>query len=326
MKDIGNSRATPIIIPHTNYTYGHMLKDLDMLMDRYPGHFRVDTVARTLDQRKIVDVLLGNTEAYAQIVIQSTIHGREHMNTLLVMAQLEDVLINYDSTSYKGIPYRKLFEQVCFHILPMTNPDGVTLSQMGVKSIRNSRLRQHLYKCYRSDQRSRRTDEKETTYWSHFKANTRGVDLNRNFDSGWEQYQDAPHPSFAGCKGSTPESEIETKAILSVVVRNHATCVISYHSAGDLIYWDYGSKGSVRAGNKKLARLVSNVTGYPMESTLQNQMDAAGCSDYFTLKKGIPALTIENGSGTCPLPIEEFPEIWRRNQHLWPALARFYMP
>lgn len=52
--------------------------------------------------------------------------------------------------------------------------------------------------------------------------------------------------------------------------------------------------------------------------------DAAGCSDYFVLKLGIVAVTIENGGSQCPMPVEEYQPMYQRNQNLWPALAEMY--
>lgn len=306
------------------YTYGTMIRDLNFLKNKYFVLFGIRELAQTADQRSILDVVLGNPEADTQIIIQSAIHGREYLNTLLAMKQLEHILEQYSTAAYKGIPYAKLLEQICFHILPMTNPDGVTISQRGVHGIRSEDLRKELKACYHNDLMQGYTQANENTYWSRFKANARGVDLNRNFDAGWEAFQGSNMPSFERYKGAAPASEIETRAILELAERNNAICVISYHSAGDLIYWDYGSKGSVYEKDRELAKLAAGVTGYPMEPTWQNETDAAGCSDYFVLKKGIAAITIENGAGTCPLSIDKFAAIWNANYRLWPALAAFY--
>ncbi len=67
--------------------------------------------------------------------------------------------------------------------------------------------------------------------------------------------------------------------------------------------------------DQRLASLVSGVTGYEMHSTIQDATDAAGCSDYFVLKLGIPAVTIENGGSQCPMPVEEYQPMYQRNQN-----------
>ena len=95
-----------------------------------------------------------------------------------------------------------------------------------------------------------------------------------------------------------------------------------YEEIPSWIMQGYGTM--VMEADQQLASLVSGVTGYEMHSTVQDSTDAAGCSDYFVLKLGIPAVTIENGGSQCPMPIEEYQPMYQRNQNLWPALAEMY--
>lgn len=157
-----------------------------------------------------------------------------------------------------------------------------------------------------------------------WKANAEGVDLNRNFDAGWDTYIGASGPSTECYKGTAPASEPEAQAVLSVAQNYDLDCCIAYHSYGNLIYWNYGSQDTVLDADQRLAQCVSDVTGYEMHSTVQDSTDAAGCSDYFVLNLGIPAVTIENGGSECPMPIEEYQPMYQRNQDLWAAVACLY--
>lgn len=148
------------------------------------------------------------------------------------------------------------------------------------------------------------------------------MDINRNFDAGWEEYEGAAEPSSEGFKGAFPGSEPETRAILNIAEKWHIDCSVAYHSSGNVVYWDFGSEGAIREADRRLAEAVSRITGYPMEATVENGADAAGCSDYFVKKCGIPAVTIETGSAQCPLPTWEFEPVCRQNRDLWPELAR----
>lgn len=313
-----------VSVENALYTYEQMVEDLELLKDRYPGRLSVWEAGRSADGRKIMGGVLGNTDSPNHILIQASIHGREYMNTLLVMKQLEEVLKNYENGSYYGRSYESLFNDVCFHILPMTNPDGVTISQSGPEGIRDSSLREQLENCYQNDLTNGEGIGSREEYWKRWKSNARGVDLNRNFDSGWEEFQGVSYPSADHYKGEMPESEPEVQAILNVADRYPMICTISYHSSGEVIYWDYGSDGEILEADRNLADLVSDITGYSKESSVQSAQDAAGCSDYFVLERGIPSVTIENGSGQCPLSIEEFDFIWNANSQLWPALAEKY--
>ena len=294
-----------------NYTYEQMMEDLEEMSAAYPSLITVNICGTSLDGRAIPEVIIGNRESPKHIFIQASIHAREHINTLLAMAQIEQLLVHHADGVYVDASYDELLSQVCFHILPMSNPDGVTISQMGIDGIRDEGLKEILRGCYQNDLDNGRTSSDIDTYWRKWKANARGVDLNRNFDAGWETYEGVSYPSSDHYKGDAPVSEPETQAIVNAV-----------HACG--IYWDYGSNGEVYEADAMLANIAQAITGYSAVSSVQSSQDAAGCSDYFVLKEGIPSVTIENGYSDCPIGIEEFPSIWNSNVELLPALAMNY--
>jgi predicted deacylase len=73
--------------------------------------------------------------------------------------------------------------------------------------------------------------------WGHehfTRQNARGVDLNRNFDSGWEELavpQDVVTPWDYNYKGARPASERETQIIQGIIDRHRPICVIDFHTA-----------------------------------------------------------------------------------------------
>ena len=164
----------------------------------------------------------------------------------------------------------------------------------------------------------------EEQYWRRWKANARGVDVNRNFDSGWDSYSGHGAPSTERYKGEAPGSEAESRIILALEKEYPVAACISYHSAGGTVYWDYGSSGDIYDRDKELVNIVTMLTGYSASSSVVTSQDAAGCSDYFVLELEIPAVTIETGSGSCPLPAGDLEELWEENCLVWPSLANRY--
>ncbi len=73
--------------------------------------------------------------------------------------------------------------------------------------------------------------------WGHdhfTRQNARGVDLNRNFDAGWEELpapQDVAMPWDYNYKGARPASERETQVIQGIVDRHHPIGLIDFHTA-----------------------------------------------------------------------------------------------
>ena len=303
------------------YTYEQMVKDLETMELCFPGKIQVKELGVTADGRSIKEAVLGDEKAERHLMIQASIHGREYMNTQVAMRQLELFLRNYESGSYRNMTYEELLQGLCVHVIPMANPDGVTISQYGIEGIHDEECRQILEQCREADGADSR-DSRD--YWKNWKANARGVDLNRNFDVGWQEFQGSLHPSSERYKGDVPASEAETQAILSIPERYPVVGCIAYHSSGSLVYWDYGSQGQVYLEDQKLAQTVSEITGYEAHSTVSDGTDAAGCSDYFVLKLGIAAVTVENGTGVCPLDSEEFPVIMERNEKLLPGYLWMY--
>ena len=84
--------------------------------------------------------------------------------------------------------------------------------------------------------------------FEHFtRQNARGVDLNRNFDCGWEKLidnQDVPMPWDYNYKGPKPASERETQVIQSIIDRHLPLCVIDFHTADYILLHPY--KGDLK--------------------------------------------------------------------------------
>ena len=310
------------------YTYEDVAKDLYFLTVRYPDLVKVRVCGESVDKRAIYEVVLGNEACDNHIEIHYAMHSREYINTLLAMRQIEEYLKNAaGGGTYNGASIRDLFSNVCIHLLPMANPDGEMVSMGGLDTLRLESSRGVVHWCWESDTLLGRTSADLDTYLRTFKANAHGTDLNKNFDVGWEGYSDGvPVPSTDCYKGPHAASEPETQAILKVAQDNPTRCVIAYHSAGCVIYWNYEVEDELLLNaDRNLAAGLAEVTGYPTAiSTKYDSHLAGGCSDYFMWTAGIPAVTIETGQGTCPLTIYEFPAIWESNKNVLYKLAEMY--
>lgn len=62
------------------------------------------------------------------------------------MAQIEYYLKNYYRSISGTVPVN-VFEKIAVHYVSMANPDGVTISQYGIRAIRKASLRKTLRKC-----------------------------------------------------------------------------------------------------------------------------------------------------------------------------------
>lgn len=303
---------------HQKYTYNEMKEDIQALSKKYGEILSYKSLGKSWDNRNIYQLTLGNPNAEKVVVVQASIHAREYMTTQLVMKQIEFYCANYYTGTYKGNYYSELFDRVCFRIVPMSNPDGVTISQYGARAIRNTSLRNKLKTICKVFGRGRQS------YYTTWKANARGVDLNRNFDARWDILATSVHSaSGSGFKGSSAVSEKESKILVELANREKPTAVISYHAMGRILYWNFGQTGSAR--NKELALLskIRSETGYrPVVSYSKYQ--SAGYGDWIAIKKKLPTVTIEIGSVSCPLPQSQFSSVWKQNRQVLAATAELY--
>lgn len=187
------------------YSYESLCEDMALLTAGHEDIMSYESRGITSQGRNIWLIKLGNLNAEKKILITASIHAREYMSSQLVMRMLEEFVLNFDVPNSDGVTYRQYFANTCFYILPMVNPDGVTISQNGIKSI---------------------------------KANANGVDLNRNFPLGFGSGpRVASSPGLAYYPGTSPLSEPETQAMAVLLNENVFCAGINYHSMGNIIYY-----------------------------------------------------------------------------------------
>ena len=287
------------------YTYAEMEKDLLQLKNSYAEvPITVESLTRTFDGRQVYHVVVGESGASKNILITGAIHGREYITAQLVMRQILDLCNRYSD-------YMQMNDSVAFHFVPMINPDGVTISQMQLDGINHRLTRQTIYQVYQND-----SAVELDSYLIQWKANARGVDLNRNFDALWDEYTSGPQKASTDCyKGTAPHCEPESRALVDLTEKMDFDATISYHTQGEVIYWYFGQEGTLLDKSEKLANLASQCTGYPTYANYKS-LDPAGYKDWAIQKKGIPSLTIEVGHGSNPVPHDQMESIWKQNKNL----------
>lgn len=296
------------LTPH-QYKYEDLEYDISELKKLCGEEIRVDELCNTIDGRKVYDIVIGDLLAENQILVFGAMHAREYITSQIVMKQLcgcIDALNGYGG-EYEEIPVKELLKDVTIHFIPMSNPDGVTISQLGLDGILNDTVKSNILSMSSGD-------------YEQWKANANGVDLNRNFDAGWDEFTGSEAPSSDRYKGAFPGSEPEAAALIKLTQDYNIKRTISYHTCGALIYWYYKQEGTVLEQSRRFMQRISDETGYPPDSDY-TAVDAAGYKDWAVYKMGIPSVTIEVGNESGygivnPVPIENFDAIWDRNKNV----------
>ena len=216
-------------------------------------------------------------------LVQGAVHAREWITAALVLKQIA-----------RGVSHGSAW------FVPMVNPDGCILSLDGLSSVPREEDRRFLLSV-----------NGESEDFSLFKANARAVDLNVNFAARWGRGKTnrfAPSPS--SYVGERPFSEPESCALARFTKQICPDYTLSYHTQGEEIYWAFHQPLLRRMRDKRLARYLSRLTGYPLCSC---KGSVGGYKDWCIERLHIPAFTVEVGSGKHPLGMDCLPEISARN-------------
>ena len=293
------------------YSYAQMKEDIQELYQRYPNMVtsRV-SIGNTMWNEQIPAVCIGNYNASKALLIDGGIHGREYMSTLLIMEQME-YLLEHQNTVYGGRTIGSMLNECCIWFVPMINPDGVRISQTGLNGLSDTQKSNLI------------SMNGGSTYFDRWKANGFGVDLNRNFESGWVKQGS---PSSALYSGTSANSESETQAMVNFVRRHtNIKASINYHTTGNCIYWHYGQTGQTKSRDKAIAQKLSSITGYYLRDENYTGK-GGGFMDWMIDSCNLPSFTLELGNGniSAPQAIQYFPAIWSANRDV-PAMMLLYI-
>ncbi|WLD87337.1 M14 family zinc carboxypeptidase [Stomatobaculum sp. F0698] len=300
------------------YTYGEFQRDMVVLQKNAGAALRVDEIGQTVDGNRLYDFRVGNPAAERHLLVFGGIHAREYITAQLVMRQLVQLLSDQSANgSYENMAVRELLSNTEIHFIPMANPDGIGISQLGIEGLRTEAVRETVRQIASKDGKAL-----TEAYLRQWKSNANGVDLNRNFDALWESYNDhLGHASADHYKGTAPECELESKALADLTRQFQFDATLSYHTQGEVIYWNFGQEGELKDMSLLLANRVSELTGYRLDGNFQ-ALDTAGYKDWAISKMGIPSLTIEAGHGGNPVDPAQMDAIWRENRNVVPMTLK----
>lgn len=276
---------------------------LEKILSKNIAHSKIEIIGESVLKRPIYAVKFDFGEKNT-VIIQGSIHAREHITTSLIVNQIFETSNNFEK--YKALKVPNIV------FVPMVNPDGVELSIKGLKSVKNRNKRKFLL-----DINGKNKD------FSLFKANINGVDLNTNFDAKWGSgKENLFFPSSHGFVGQSPMSEPCTKALALLTMKTKPIFTISYHCKGEELYYDFYNKKENIERDKKIAKILAKSLRYKIKST-QNE-SSGGYKDWCILKFNIPAVTIEVGSDKLchPLHESELDRIYRRNKNVIKLLSK----
>lgn len=258
---------------------------------------KITTCGKSLLNKEIYAFVIG--EGKRNIVYVGGTHGLEWLASLLLLKFTENLALAYENQgALAGFNIKDILENRKLIIIPELNPDGIEIAIKGATAC--GRYRGENFEICKGD-------------FSCWSANARGVDINHNFNADWytlreaekEAGIDSPSPRRYG--GLFPESEPETAAITRLCRRIPLEMLVTFHSQGEEIYYEYGKNTPKKSLH--IAKIFSALTDYTLVKN-EGLASSGGLKDWFIEEFKKPAFTIEIGKGENPLPIEDVDGIY----------------
>lgn len=303
------------------YSYEEMKNDISQLSEKYEA-FSSSVIGKSEDGRNIFKVSVGN--APKKILLSGGVSGTDYTTSQLLM-KLAEYYSHYIGSGYfSGYKYSDLIQNVSLDIIPMLNPDGITINQLGPDTLVSDSLRRKVTDTFYTDKANASGDVK-TTYYSSWCSNANGVDIRRNFPVGFDSAAFLKGSSRSDFRGDAPLSEAESRAVAELLESGGYCAVIILGTDGSGITYSENTSGDTAYGTAEaFAKTVSEFTGYPINST-DSIRGKGGSMLLYCSDKLIPAVEIGiTISGSVP-KAKDIPEPWTKLRELPAFLARQFL-
>lgn len=277
---------------------------IDQIVRTYP-FCRSEVLTTTAFDRPVRTLVIGN--GLRRVLYTAAHHANEWITTPVLLKFAEDLAQAVQTGAMlSGVNARELTRQTTIYMVPMVNPDGVDLVTGAIQPGQISyEMAADLSENYPT-----------IPFPDGWKANLLGVDLNLNYPAGWLQAREIKFsqgftmPGPRDYVGRAPLNQFETRALAEYTQEVDPALVLAYHAQGRVIYWQFAD--IYVPGARELGEQFARLSGYELEDT-PYESAFAGYKDWFIKTFRRPGYTIEVGSGTNPLPLSQFDEIYRDN-------------
>ncbi len=284
-----------------NIDHADMMEAVEILSERY-GELAVTSLGKSILGREIPMLQIGNGRK--KVLYVGAHHGMEGMTAALLLRFVNEYLeLCRAGSVVDKVPIRVLNEARSIYVVPMLNPDGVEYALNGVSD--DNPMRERVFSMNGGSQD-----------FSHWQANARGVDLNHNYNAGFEEYKklESELGILGGAptrySGEYPESEPEVGYLCNFIrFTGDFKLALTLHTQGEEIYYTSGDRCA--PNSEKIGKYLAGLCEYRL-SKPEGPAAYGGFTDWFIREFDAPSFTVECGKGENPLPFSDFPMTYLR--------------
>lgn len=205
---------TLIAAPDENYKNPQEIEDfIRDIHARYPDITELRSIGKTLEGRDIWAIKISDnakmSEQEPAVLVNAMHHAREVMTPEITTDMVEYLTSNYGTDA----EVTRWVDNTEIWVIPMFNLDG------------NNKM------------------WNEDSMWRKNVRNGHGVDLNRNYPTGWNSCRGSSSDTRAqDYRGTAPASEPETQAMMNFVASIKPVLNISYHSYSEIVIYPFGCR------------------------------------------------------------------------------------
>lgn len=292
------------------YTFTMIQNDLFYFMNRYPEYVKRVWVGQSEFGIDMTAIRIGSGEPKEnRILLVGNIHAREDYSSKLLMKFVNIYLLSIEGKSKLYPRAKELLDSIDIFILPVANPDGLKIAHQDFEGIESDLVEFLPY-------------IKTIESLREWKANGKGIDLNKSFDDGnffvkrGNDFQ--ANPASEGYKGERPSEPEETKRIEELLWVINPLMTASFHTKGNILFWaDKQTHAQFKDLDTEINKRVATASGFRLAGVSQDPSEyGCGLENYVRTRLGMMGTCIElsNGNlGRVQHPDEDFNyQVWSK--------------
>ncbi len=240
------------------FNYENLYACAEKIGSKFP-FARFYSIGETPCKRKIFSLSVG--EGKKSVLFLGGMSGTDRITPALILRFFERLCVsNKNDMKISAVKTSNILREQKITVIPLVNPDGLQISLFGTDEAKS-------YK----NLVSRTLSGKDFSHWS---ANSRGVEPYLNFDFAFPRFEARNYPSPSGNFGPAALSETETQAVADYIKSMNTKYAVLLSANGERIIY---SPNITNSENALMAQIFKSISGFEAEKRSKAQCRGNFC-------------------------------------------------